>query len=62
MYNFLTDRIGNYQEIAPYFPVWKSLNIDRGYLAVIEIEHDFEDENSLLISKGTDGWAEFHES
>lgn len=62
MYSFLTDRIGNFQEIAPYFPVWKSLNITSGYLAVIEIEHDFEDVDSPLIPKGTDGWAEYQES
>lgn len=62
MYNFLTDRIGNFQEIAPYFPVWKNLNITEGYLAVIEIEHDDEEEASPLIPKGTDGWAEFQGS
>lgn len=62
MYNFLTDRIGNYQEISPYFYVWKSLNIDSGYLAVIEIEHDSEDVDAPLISKGTDGWAEYQNS
>jgi len=59
MYNFLTDRIGNYQEISPYFPVWENMKIDEGYLAVIEIEHDIEDASSPLIPKGTDGWAEF---
>lgn len=58
MYSFLTDRIGNFQELSPYFPMWKNLNITRGYLAVIEIEHDFECEYSPLIPKGTDGWAE----
>jgi hypothetical protein len=62
MYQFLTDRIGNFQEIAPYFPTWKNLNIESGYLAVIEIEHDNEDTNSPLIAKGTDGWAEFQNS
>lgn len=62
MYNYLTDRVGNFQEIAPYFPVWKNLNIASGYLAVIEIEHDTEDINSPLIPKGTDGWAEFQKS
>lgn len=59
MYGFLTDRVGNYQEVAPYFPVWKKLNIQQGYLAVIEIEHDAEDVNVPLIKKGTDGWAMF---
>lgn len=58
MYNYLTDRVGNYKEIAPYFPVWKNLSITTGYLGVIEIEHDSENEQSPLITKGTDGWAE----
>lgn len=57
MYNYLTDRVGNYQELAPYFPTWKNINVSTGYLAVIEIEHDNEDPSSPLIAKGTDGWA-----
>ncbi len=61
MYNYLTDRVGNYQEIAPYFPVWNSLKITTGYLGIIEIEHDAEDGRSPLIPKGTDGWAEFQQ-
>jgi hypothetical protein len=56
-YNYLTDRIGNYQELVPYFPLWKGLNINHGYLAIIEIEHDTEDNQVPLIGKGTDGWA-----
>lgn len=59
MYKYLTDRVGNYKEISPYFPVWKNIQLTEGYLAVIEIEHDFIDEASPLIPKGTDGWAEF---
>lgn len=62
MYNFLTDRVGNFQEIEPYFPQLNRPDIKNGYLAVIEIEHDFEDQNSPLIPKGTDGWAEFQGS
>ena len=27
MYQYLTDRIGNFRELSPYFPLWKSLNI-----------------------------------
>lgn len=62
MYRFLTDRIGNFQEIEPYFPQLRREDINNGYLAVIEIEHDFEDPNSPLIEKGTDGWAEFQKA
>ena len=57
MYQYLTDRVGNFQELRPYFNTWKNLNIQDGYLAVIEIEHDATDLKSPLIPKGTDGWA-----
>jgi len=58
MYNFLTDRIGNYREIKPYFPIWKALHASfPGYLAVIEVEHDLTSREVPLIQKGTDGRA-----
>jgi len=59
MYKYLTDRVGNFQEIEPYFPVWKNLKIEYGYLCIIEIEHDSENIETPLILKGTDGWAEY---
>lgn len=62
LYKYCTDRIGNFQEIEPYFPVWKRSDISVGFLAVIEIEHEYEDENVPFIPKGTDGWAEFKRS
>ena len=57
MYQYLTDRVGNYSEIEPYFPVWKNLSITEGVLAVIEIEHDAESFDVPQIRKGTDGRA-----
>lgn len=57
MYQYLTDRIGNFAEIEPYFNVWKNLKISNGLLAVIEIEHDDLSEGVLPIRKGTDGRA-----
>ncbi|MCX5883307.1 MAG: restriction endonuclease [Deltaproteobacteria bacterium] len=57
MYRYLTDRIGNYAEIEPYFPVWKNLSIRDGVLAVIEIEHDDLSLDVPPIIKGTDGRA-----
>lgn len=57
MYKYLTDRIGNFSELKPYFKIWKNLSIDSGYLAVIEIEQDALDETVPLIPKGIDGWA-----
>lgn len=56
LYRFLTDRIGSFREIEPYFPVWEALETaGRGYLGVIEVEHDDESESVPLIPKGTDG-------
>ena len=57
MYHYLTDRIGNYAEIEPYFPVWQNLTIEDGVLVVIEIEHDAESLDVPPIKKGTDGRA-----
>ncbi|HHQ6624496.1 TPA: hypothetical protein ACSTL5_000949 [Serratia fonticola] len=59
MYRFLTDRVGNYDELSPYFPVWESLNVREGFLAVIQVEHDDISLEADLIPKGTDGWANF---
>ncbi len=57
MYKYLTDRIGNYGEIQPYFPIWRALNVKEGILAVIEIEHDALSKEVAPIKKGTDGRA-----
>jgi hypothetical protein len=57
MYQYLTDRIGNYSEIEPYFPVWRNLLVKEGVLAVIEIEHDAVSTDISPIKKGTDGRA-----
>jgi hypothetical protein len=57
-YKFLTDRVGNFQEMQPYFPIWKNLDVSkRGILAVIEIEHDRESMDVPRLTKGTDGRA-----
>jgi hypothetical protein len=57
MYQYLTDRVGNYAEIEPYFPVWRNLRINEGVLVVIEIEHDSISLDVPPIRKGTDGRA-----
>ena len=53
---YLTDRIGNYEELEPYFRLW-SRSCDRGYLAIIGVEHDNESTEVPRIAKGTDGRA-----
>lgn len=58
MYKYLTDRVGNFQELKPYFNIWKNFNIKDGFLAVFEIEHDAINNNAPPIPKGTDGWAD----
>lgn len=59
MYKLLTDRIGNYQELEPYFKVWEALepSIENGLIEVIEIEHDGASLDIPPIRKGTDGRA-----
>jgi hypothetical protein len=57
LYRFLTDRVGNFREIEPYFPVWRYLPIEVGFLAVIAVEHDRESYDVPQIPKGTDGRA-----
>lgn len=60
MYYYLTDRIGNYEELEPYFPIWKligdSPRISSGYLSVIEFEYDeLSNDINYKIPKGNDG-------
>ncbi|GAP97249.1 type-2 restriction enzyme BamHI [Leptolyngbya sp. NIES-2104] len=57
LYPYLTDRIGNYEELEPYFDVWRSMRIEEGFLAIFVIEHDHIDSNVPTIVKGTDGRA-----
>lgn len=57
LYVYLTDRVGNYEELEPYFPLWQSINCVDGYLGVIAIEHDETSREIPKIPKGTDGWA-----
>jgi len=57
MYRYLTDRVGNFPELSPYFPLWKSLDVEEGLLLVIAIEHDAVSNKVSRIKKGTDGRA-----
>lgn len=57
LYAYLTDRVGNFEELQTYFPVWEQIAWDRGGLVVIAVEHDGEDLKVPRISKGTDGRA-----
>lgn len=57
LYPYLTDRIGNYEELEPYFDVWRAVRLEEGFLAIFVIEHDQLDGNVPTITKGTDGRA-----
>lgn len=57
LYRFLTDRIGNYEELSPYLSLYTDLNVDHGYFGVAVVEHDATDPNVEKIEKGTDGRA-----
>ena len=57
MSRYLTDRVGNFEEIEPYFHLWESLVVEEGYLAVIAVEHDGVSKDVPRIPKGTDGRA-----
>jgi hypothetical protein len=57
MYKYLTDRVGNFPELEPYFPLWQALKVDEGFLGIIAIEHDAVSHSVPRIPKGTDGRA-----
>ena len=59
LYRYVTDRVGNFMELEPYFPFWRSLSctINYGLLALIAIEYDNESFDVPRIPKGTDGRA-----
>lgn len=57
MYYYLTDRVGNFEELQPYFPLWRSLQCEEGLLVIFAVEHDAVDRNVPRIPKGTNGRA-----
>ncbi len=56
---FLTDRIGNFEEIEPYFELWKAVagHVDAGLLEIVSVEYDSIGYDVPRIPKGTDGRA-----
>jgi hypothetical protein len=57
LYPYLTDRIGNYAELAPYLDLWRSIPCQAGVLEIVVIEHDATSTNVPRIPKGTSGRA-----
>lgn len=54
---YLTDRVGNFEEIAPYFEFWSRYPVSDGVLRVYGVGHDELDSSVPHIPKGKDGWA-----
>jgi hypothetical protein len=57
LYKYLTDRVGNMQELEPYLKMWKCLPCNSGVLEIVAIEHDATSTKVPRIKKGTDGRA-----
>ncbi|HYV34974.1 MAG TPA: hypothetical protein VE988_04665 [Gemmataceae bacterium] len=57
LYAFLTDRVGNWDELAPYIDLWKSIPVTQGVLEIVVVEHDATSTGVPRIPKGTDGRA-----
>lgn len=54
---YLTDRVGNFEEIAPYFEFWSRYPVADGVLRVYGVGHDALDSSVPHIPKGKDGRA-----
>ena len=54
---YLTDRVGNIDELERYFEMWKSVPCETGILEIVVIAHDAESFDVPRIPKGTDGRA-----
>lgn len=57
LYHYLTDRIGNFNELLPYVDLWKNVKCRNGILVIFVVEFDFLDEKVPRIPKGTSGRA-----
>lgn len=54
---YLTDRVGNFEEIAPYFELWSRYPVPDGALQIYGVAHDELDPTVPHIPKGRDGMA-----
>lgn len=57
LYQYLTDRVGNWDELEPYIDVWKSVKCKNGVLEIVVVEHDATSKKVPRIRKGTSGRA-----
>ncbi|HTR75850.1 MAG TPA: hypothetical protein VMH33_11425 [Solirubrobacterales bacterium] len=54
---YLTDRVGNFEELAPYFEFWAKFPMEAGVLRIYGVAHDELDPKIPYIPKGRDGRA-----
>lgn len=54
--NYLTDRVGNFEEIEPYFMMYAKI-IESGIMGVYSVQHDATSKRVKIIPKGKDGNA-----
>ena len=52
---YLTDRIGNIEELEPYLDLWRAIPCKQGVLEIVAIEHDATSTAVPRIPKGTSG-------
>lgn len=57
LYKYLTDRVGNFEELVPYLDLWKSIPCSAGVFEIVIIEHDATSTSVPRIPKGTSGRA-----
>lgn len=57
LYRYVTDRIGNEDELRPYFALWAESSLGTGLLGIYVVDYDQTDPKVPLIGKGTDGRA-----
>jgi Restriction endonuclease BamHI len=54
---YLTDRVGNFEELAPYFEFWQRYPVPNGVLRIYGVRHDALDSSVPHIPKTTAGRA-----
>ena len=52
---YLTDRVGSYEELRAYFPLWQATPCDLGVLEIIVVTYDRVSEQVPLIPKAKTG-------
>jgi Restriction endonuclease BamHI len=58
LYQYLTDRVGNIDELKPYFSIFSSIKCPAGkYVAIVALEYDEVNKSFPIVAKGLDGMS-----